>query len=247
MARLPRIWLPDLPQHLIIRGNNRQAVFRSDGDRVFFHRCLVEVSRQHGVQVHAYVLMGNHIHLLATGREVRSISRMIQAAGRRYVSYFNYLYKRTGTLWEGRYRSSVVETDRYLLTCQQYIELNPVRAGMVSDPLDFPWSSHRCLVRGKADDVVTPHALYDGLAMADAERRHRYRTMFDRPIPAETMTMIRNSVQKGWALASEAYCVELGLRSGRRAAPLSRGGARRLMGSDSIEDNHRAAISFNGV
>jgi putative transposase len=237
MARLPRLWLPDLPQHLIIRGNNRQAIFRSDGDRVFFHRCLVEVSRQHGVRVHAYVLMGNHVHLLATGRAARSISGMIQAAGRRYVSYFNYLYKRTGTLWEGRYRSSVVETDRYLLTCQQYIELNPVRAGMVSDPLGFPWSSHRCLAQGKADDMVTPHALYEGLATADPERRHRYRMMFDRPISPETMIIIRNSVQKGWALASEEYCRELALRSGRRAAPLSRGGARRLMGSDSIEAN----------
>jgi len=237
MARLPRLWLPDLPQHLIIRGNNRQAIFRSDGDRVFFHRCLVEVSRQHGVRVHAYVLMGNHVHLLATGRAARSISGMIQAAGRRYVSYFNYLYKRTGTLWEGRYRSSVVETDRYLLTCQQYIELNPVRAGMVSDPLGFFWSSHRCLAQGKADDMVTPHALYEGLATADPERRHRYRMMFDRPISPETMIIIRNSVQKGWALASEEYCRQLALRSGRRAAPLSRGGARRLMGSDSIEAN----------
>jgi putative transposase len=227
MARLRRLWLPGLPEHLIIRGNNRQAIFRSDGDRVFFHRCLVEVSRRHGVEVHAYVLMGNHVHLLATGRAAYSISRMIQAAGRRYVSYFNYLYKRTGTLWEGRFRSSAVETDRYLLACQRYIELNPVRAGIVSDPSEFPWSSHRCLALGKADDVVTPHSLYLGLATDDPERRRRYRMMFDRPIPAETMTAIRNSVQKGWALASEEYCSELASRSGRQAAPLSRGGARR--------------------
>lgn len=141
MARLPRLWISGLPEHLIIRGNNRQAIFRSDGDRVFFHRCLVEISSRCQVDVHAYVLMGNHVHLLATGREADSISRMIQATGRRYVSYFNYLYKRTGTLWEGRFRSSAVQTDRYLLTCQRYIELNPVRAGIVADPMDFPWSS----------------------------------------------------------------------------------------------------------
>jgi putative transposase len=227
MARLPRLWLPGLPEHLIIRGNNRQAIFRSDGDRVFFHRCLVEVSRRHGVEVHAYVLMGNHVHLLATGRTARSISRMVQAAGRRYVSYFNYLYKRTGTLWEGRFRSNAVETDRYLLTLQQYIELNPVRAGIAVDPLEFPWSSHRRLVQGKADDLVTPHALYEGLGIDEPERRRRYRMMFATPIPAETMTAIRNSVQKGWALACEQYCRELASRSGRRAAPSSRGGARR--------------------
>ena len=122
---------------------------------------------------------------------------------------------------------------------------------MVSAPLEFPWSSHRCLVQGKADDLVTPHALYDGLAMADPDRRHRYRMMFDRPIPPETMTLIRGSVQKGWALASEEYCLELVLRSGRRAAPLSRGGTRRLMGSDSIEANQGSSraqrINFNGV
>src|SRR5688500_16958669 len=106
MARLPRLWIPGLPEHLIIRGNNRQAIFRSDGGRSFFLRCLFEVSIRCGVDVHAYVLMGNHVHLLATGGEANSISRMVQAVGRRYVSYFNYLYKRTGTLWEGRFRSN---------------------------------------------------------------------------------------------------------------------------------------------
>lgn len=227
MARLPRLWLPGLPEHLIIRGNNRQAIFRSDGDRVFFHRCLVEVSRQHGVEVHAYVFMGNHVHLLATGPAARSISQMVQALGRRYVSYFNYLYKRTGTLWEGRFRSSVVETDRYLLTVHRYIELNPVRAGMTSDPVEFPWSSHRRLVQGTGDDAVTPHALYQGLAMDDPGRRRLYRMMFAAPIAAETLARIRSSVHKGWALASEEWCEELALRSGRRAAPRSRGGAHR--------------------
>jgi putative transposase len=230
MARLPRLWIPGLPVHLVIRGNNRQAIFRSDGDRVFFHRCLVEISERCGVETHAYVLMSNHVHLLATGMDADSISRMIQATGRRYVSYFNYLYKRTGTLWEGRFRSSVVQTDRYLLTCQRYIELNPVRAGIVANPLNFAWSSHRCLAEGKADDLVRPHALYMALSKDESARRLAYRALFDSAIPPETMAAIRHSVQSGWALASEDHCGQLGLQSGRRAAPLPRGRKARGVG-----------------
>jgi REP-associated tyrosine transposase len=153
---------------------------------------------------------------------------MVQALGRRYVSYFNYLHKRTGTLWEGRFRANAVQSERYLLTCQRYIELNPVRAGIVSDPLDFPWSSHRRLAQGTPDDLVTPHPLYLALAQDDGERRNCYRELFSWSIPADALKAIRQSLNKGWALASAEYCRQLERKSGRRAAPLKRGRKKRL-------------------
>ena len=178
MARLPRIDIPGWPMHVVVRGNNRQQVFRTDGDRIFFHRCLVEVTRRHGARVHAYVLMDNHFHLLVTGDASGAIGAVIQSMGRRYVSYFNYLHERTGTLWEGRYRSSLVETDRYFLSCSRYIEMNPVRAGMVVDPHAHPWSSYRANAHGMPDDLVSPHALYLGLGAGETHRLEAYRRLF---------------------------------------------------------------------
>jgi len=123
--------------HVIVRGNDRQDTFRTEGDRLFFHRCLSDLSREAGVNVHAYVLMTNHVHLLVTGRNAAAVPDLVQRLGRRYVGYFNYLHKRTGTLWEGRYKATLVEADRYFLVCQRYIELNPVRAGIAGNPESF--------------------------------------------------------------------------------------------------------------
>src|SRR4051812_18507564 len=134
MPRLPRFFAEGVPSHVILRGNNRQAVFLTEGDRIFFHRCLAELAQESSVAVHAYVFMTNHVHLLATGALRASISKLMQRLGTRYVGYFNYLHDRTGSLWEGRYKASLVEAERYFLTCQRYIELNPVRAGMVTHP-----------------------------------------------------------------------------------------------------------------
>ena len=223
MARLPRIWVPDLPQHLVVRGNNRQAIFRSDGDRIFFHRCLAELAEECSVRVHAYVFMGNHVHLLATGGASRAIGRMLQCMGRRYVGYFNYLHGRTGTLWEGRYRSCPVESERYLLTCQRYIELNPVRAGMVSDPAEFLWSSHRCHAFGKGDDLVSPHAVFDEISRDDEERRKCYRALFKAQIEPATLDFIRGSLNTGWPLGSADFRERLQAMCGRRTAPLTPG------------------------
>lgn len=219
MARLPRLYIPGYPAHICVRGNNRQAIFRSEGDRVYFHRCLVETTRRFGLAVHAYVFMDNHVHVLGTGQTADSLSKVVQSMGRRYVSYFNYLYGRTGTLWEGRFHSSLVESERYFLVCHQYVESNPVRAGMVDDPVAFPWSSYRFNARGGADDLVTPHSLYMELAATERERRMRYTALFDHAIDPVVLAAIRFAAGKGWALGGEDFCAKLEALCGRPAAP----------------------------
>jgi len=149
MARLPRFVIPNQPQHIIQRGNNRQVIFASELDYQFFRDALIEASNKHGLALHAYVWMSNHIHLLATPHHENSISKVFQSVGRKYVQYFNYTYKRSGTLWEGRYRATVVDSEQYLLKLMQYIELNPVRAGMTETPANYPWSSHAYYAFGK--------------------------------------------------------------------------------------------------
>ena len=223
MARLPRIDVPGWPAHLVVRGNDRQDIFRSDGDRIYFHRCLVETVRRHGVSVHAYVLMTNHVHLLATSNAAGSFARVIQAMGRRYVSYFNYLYDRTGTLWEGRYRSSIVEVDRYLLACHRYIEMNPVRAGMVGVPGDYPWSSHGFNARGRPDDLVTPHGVYLALGQDQPARQRGYSGLFECALGSGEIEAIRTAMNKGWALGGPSFCELVEDATGRRAAPARRG------------------------
>jgi putative transposase len=155
------------------------------------------------VAVHAYVFMTNHVHLLVSEAPGGSLSQAVQMLGRRYVSYFNYLHERTGTLWEGRFHSSLVETERYLFVCHQYIEENPVRAGLVFNPGDFAWSSHSCLAHGRKDDLVTPHPLYLALGCANAERLSRYRGLFRVRLDQETISCIRGRLQAGLALGSE--------------------------------------------
>ena len=165
MARLPRYVIPGQPQHIIQRGNNRQVIFAADADFQFFRDALIDAADNHGLAIHAYVWMTNHIHLLATPKEEDSISKVFQSVGRKYVQYFNYTYQRSGTLWEGRYRATVVDSERYLLTVMRYIELNPVRADMVAHPRDYAWSSYRRNADGEAGanaDWLTPHREYRG-------------------------------------------------------------------------------------
>ena len=145
MARLPRFVLPGQPQHVIQRGNNRQDIFRAKGDYHYYLEKLGEVADKHQCDIHAYVLMTNHVHLLVTPHQENSIGKMMQTLGRYYVQYFNDRYQRTGTLWEGRYKATLIDTEQYLLTCMRYIELNPVRAkNMAKHASEYPWSSYRC-------------------------------------------------------------------------------------------------------
>ena len=221
--------MPGVPEHLIVRGINRQEIFHTDSDRIMFHRCLCGYAQKLGISIHAYVLMPNHVHLLATGITLRSISKLFAALGRKYVSYFNYVHKRTGTLWEGRFRSFPVQSERYLFTCQRYIEMNPVRAGIVAAPAEFPWSSHRFYAEDRPDDAVQPHRLYRGLGRDAQGRREAYLALFEQEMARETLNQIRHCVNYGWALGAGTFCDRLEKASGRPARPRMRG-ARKTSG-----------------
>ena len=177
MARQPRIDLPGVAQHVIQRGNDRQPCFFRDIDRIRYLQDLRELALAGACNVHAYVLMTNHVHLLITPNQTGAISRLMQSLGRRYVRYINDSYARTGTLWEGRYKSHLVANDEHLLRCYRYIELNPVRAGMVEHAADHRWSSYGRNAMGLADPLVHPHACYNRLGVTEAERLHAYREL----------------------------------------------------------------------
>ena len=227
MPRMPRFVLPGQPQHVIQRGNNRQPIFADDEDRSFFLETLCEGADRHRCDIHAYVLMTNHVHLLLTPHEERSIGRLFQHIGRHYVPYYNRRSSRTGTLWEGRYRATLIDAESYLITCYRYIELNPVRAGMVARPADYPHSSHRANAEGGPDEIVAPHPLYRALGADAAARQAAYRRLFHHPIGAEALDEIRTSTNTGWVLGTDPFCKEIQRRLNRRASPKPRGGDRK--------------------
>ena len=231
MARLPRYVIPGQPQHIIQRGNNRQAIFSAEADYQFFRDALVEAAAKYGLAVHAYVWMTNHVHLLATPALEDSISKTFQSVGRRYVQYFNYTYKRSGTLWEGRYRATVVDSERYLLTLMRYIELNPLRAGMVAAPQDYLGSSYRrnALGEGGANaDWLTPHEEYMRLGLDDLARQEAYRALFVSAIDQGDLAEIRDCTHKGWALGSERFRDAIEALGQRRAVSKGVGRPRKL-------------------
>src|SRR5437867_6876421 len=225
-ARLPRFSIAGYPQHVIQRGNNRTALFATAADHDVFRWWLIRACARHGCQVHAYVLMTNHVHLLITPRDAWGISRAIQSVGRRYVAYFNAAYQRTGTLFEGRFRAAPVDTEGYLLTCYRYIELNPVRAGLVDDPADYPWSSHRANTLDEIDALVTPHERYFALGANPRLRRTAYRYLFANALDDCLLHEIREATNKRWALGSDRFRREIATLVARRAQPLPRGGER---------------------
>ena len=180
MARLPRFVIPGQPQHAIVRGNNRVPIFCADEDYRFYLEKLKQACDKHQCDVHAYVLMTNHVHLLITPHTEQGIGKVMQMVGRYYVQYFNHTYQRTGTLWEGRYKATLVDSERYLLTCYRYIELNPVRAEDMADhPADYKWSSYRFNALGQADDLIAPHHEYRRLGKGEAERQAAYRAFVE--------------------------------------------------------------------
>ena len=227
MARLPRYFVKDVPLHIILRGNNREPIFGSDEDCQCFKEALQDAAKRHDLAIHAYVFMTNHIHLLASPATEQSVPKTLQSVGRRYVQYFNFRYQRTGTLWEGRYRATVVEAETYLFECMRYIELNPVRAGMVSHPREYRWSSYRCNAEGKADDLVTPHRLYGRLAGEEGERRLVYRALVRLSMDAELLGAIRDCTNKGWALGGGRFQEKIERLAERRTRPLPKGRPRR--------------------
>ncbi|MGR8919390.1 MAG: transposase [Gammaproteobacteria bacterium] len=227
MARQSRIDIAGLPQHVVQRGNNRVATFVCDDDRRFFRELVAEQATDAAVDVHAYVLMRNHVHLLVTPADAGAVSVMMQGVGRRYVQYFNRRYGRSGTLWEGRFRANVVEADSYLLACQRYIELNPVRAGVVRTPGEHAWSSFHANAMGRPDEIVTPHELYAALGRTPVARRRAYRQLFELELEPGVVTRLRDATRRGDALGSEPFLAELAAAAGRAVGPRDRGGDRR--------------------
>jgi putative transposase len=215
------------PLHVIQRGVNRTACFVDDVDRTCYVRALRVASERAGCDIHAYVLMSNHVHLLITPRDARSPSRMMHMLGRAYVRYFNDRHGRTGTLWEGRFRSSLVDSERYFLVCSRYVELNPVRAGIVSRPGDYRWSSFRCNAHGERDALVTPHPIYMALDWTACTRRASYRTLFDSPLEPRVMNAIRRATKSGLSVGETVGRVSLEDALRRRQARSGRGGDRR--------------------
>ncbi|AOW12259.1 transposase [Hydrogenophaga crassostreae] len=216
MARLPRLSIPGYPHHLIQRGNNRQAIFLNDADRERMLALLLEHSVKNQVAIHAYVLMDNHFHLLVTPETATGLPAMMQAVGRSYVRYFNDRAGRTGTLWEGRYRSTVLETGRYLLACMAYMDLNPVRAGMVHAPSDFVWSSHAHHVGRRLDKLVTPHPLVWGLGNTPFAREAAYAELVRAGVGAADQKALTDATLRGWALGGEGFLAELQRQTPRR-------------------------------
>ena len=223
MARLQRIAPLGIPQHIIQRGNNRQACFACDKDMAFFASLLDEYSRKFSVSLHAWVLMTNHVHLLTSPHKIDGISNMMQSVGRRYVRYFNREYRRSGTLWEGRFKSSLVQSVTYLLQCKRYIELNPVRASMVSDPAQYVWSSYQCHSPGKAVKMSTAHEEYLALGNTDSIRQSVYRSLFRAHVDDELIKDIRVAVNKGLALGGERFKEEIERLTNRRVRPAKMG------------------------
>ena len=227
MARMPRLALPGLPHHVIHRGHNRQPVFLQDGDRRAWKEALADALQRTGVKLHAYVLMDNHVHLLLTPPEASALSKAMQFLGRRYVGGFNAVHGRSGTLWEGRFRAAPVETERYLLACMRYIELNPVRAGMVVRAEDHPWSSAAHHLGLRIDPLVSDHALYWDLGNTPFDRQSHYRALLEAPALEAERTQITESALKGWALGSAEFRSAWEDRSPRALAPRPRGRPRR--------------------
>ncbi|MEI6545556.1 MAG: transposase [Burkholderiales bacterium] len=205
MARVLRQVVASHPHHVIQRGHNRQRVFVDDTDRGQYLAWLLDASLKHDVAVHAYVLMDNHVHLLCTPGKDEALSQLMQTVGRRYVRWFNRRHASSGTLWEGRFRSSLIETDRYLIACQRYIETNPVRAGMVEAVADWAWSSHRHNVGLTADPLVKAHPTIWALGNTPFERESAYRRLFDESMLEPELDWLRQRLIGGKPAASTDF------------------------------------------
>lgn len=216
MARLPRLTVPGYPHHIIQRGNNRQVIFASTEDREMLLGLLGENVARFGVALHSYVLMDTHIHLLATPDAADTIPKMMQAIGRSYVRYFNARQHRTGTLFEGRYKSTLVQADRYLLACMAYIDLNPVRAGMVAAPGDYPWSSYRHYVGQASDKLITPHPLLWSLGNTPFAREAAYAELVQAGIAKDQERALTESALHGWVLGEQGFVDGLQAQTMRR-------------------------------
>jgi len=205
MSRKPRFFIPGVPIHAIQRGNNRQAIFFEQADYRWYLNWLKVAADKYHCQIHAYVLMTNHVHLLVTPGNSDSLGRLFQYVGRYYVSYINKTYGRTGTLWEGRYKANIIDQESYLLNCYRYIELNPVRAGMVDIPENYPWSSYRVNALQGVDSLLRPHQIYLQMGKIESVRKLAYRNLFKTDLDITVLDDFRACLQSGTPLGSEKF------------------------------------------
>lgn len=219
MPRRARIAVPGIPWHIIQRGNNRSACFYADEDYRRYLDTLQEQAEKHGCAIHAYVLMTNHVHLLLTPARENSAGLLMKHLGQRYVQYINRAYRRSGTLWEGRFRSCLARDPEYVLGCYRYIEMNPVRAAMVGHPGEYRWSSYRANAEGERDRVITPHQDYLRLGCSDENRRENYRGLFKAHLDPEVVANIRRATNGNYVLGSERFQEEIGRMLQRRVVP----------------------------
>jgi len=223
MARQPRLALPGYPHHVIQRGNNRQPIVLDETDRRMLYSLWLEESQRHKVAVNAYVLLDNHFHMLLTPPSDEAMSLMMQSVGRTYVRYFNKRHNRSGTLWEGRYKSSLIDSEGYLLTCMAYIDLNPVRAGLAESAEDFSWSSYKHLAGQSIDKLVTPHALYWGLGNTPFAREAAYAEFVAGGLSAATQKALTESALKGRVVGRPDFLRSLEKSTQRQILPQKAG------------------------
>lgn len=223
MARLPRLTLPGYAHHVIQRGNNRQAIFSRPLDFTTWLQLAAECAHQFHVAVHAYVLMDNHFHLLATPESADGLPKMMQALGRRYVRYFNDHYARTGTLWEGRYRSTVIQAETHMLSCMAYMDQNPVRAGLASPTQDYPWSSYGHYAGQRVDRLITVHPIFWSMGNTPFSREAAYAELVKRVVGGPSQLALTEAALGGWALGDARFVTELQKKTPRRVTKGSPG------------------------
>ena len=223
MPRRSRLNLTEVPQHLIQRGNNRQATFFAEEDYQYYLQWLADAAKKYDCRIYAYVLMTNHVHLLASTARPYGLSFMMQNLGRYFVRYINHGYRRSGTLWEGRFKASLVDSETYFLRCCRYIECNPVRAGMVLAPGQYSWSSYRSHAFGAADKLLAVHEQYARLGNSEEERQQAYRDLFRSELDGKELAENRDTVNRGWPLGSDRFKDEIERTLGCAARPPRRG------------------------
>ena len=223
MPRRPRVHLDGVPLHIVQRGHNREPCFFAEDDYLSYLHWLGEALAEARCGLHAYALMTNHVHLLLTPKRAETVPKLIISLGRRYVQYINRTYRRTGTLWDSRYKSSLVQAETYLLIAHRYIELNPVRAAMVDDPAHYRWTSYRANALGQADRRLTPHPLYLALAAADKDRQAAYRTLFRSHLDQAAINDIRLALNQNQPLGNERFLARIEKMTGIRREARPRG------------------------
>jgi putative transposase len=228
MARLPRLVVPGLPHHVVLQGHRDEPLFIDDIDRTIFRGLLRELAGPHGVAIHAYALLASEVQLLLSPTRTADLGRFVQAMGRRYVRAFNTRHSRQGSLWRARFRSTVLEPQRWLLTCMQYIEWQPVRAALVSEPHHYGWSSFAHHAGMSLDPLVSDHSAFWALGNTPYERQSAYRERFERPLAVDEVGSLERATRLGWALGSPVFIDSLTRISSRRPTPGRPGRPRKI-------------------